>query len=451
VNVADIKLAADANNLATLNSLTYNTDYAIWAYDIQKRAAEGKVDDNWIDVTELKAGVAYMIYIDSEEVGSDTDATLVFPANSKATIDKIYPTTSTINASNLKGTETVSDYKDAENVVFHKNAATGLDEWGWNFVGSNRTATYTLLPEHTSYDVEGGSIDKQITFLYAYIPNAKGEGDGVYDYVELENGVGANLSPYAGYFIQVGGEDAEDITEGSHAISLYWKHSGLTHTTDNIYRSSNVPTNLVELSLQGEGSTSSDKLSVRKSDRYSNKYSLGEDAPKLFNHSAPAEFYTLLGNTPMRANKYQSIDSDIPVGLRVYQEGTYTISLSDFSGFDEDIYLIDKDANQIQNLAQGDYVFNASASTDDRLFLHFGSVTGIQTPTSKISVRVENNTAYVKNIKVGDQVSIYNISGQVISRGVATSSEQSYPLAGTGAYVVKVTGSESYVSKILNK
>ncbi|MDR0825336.1 MAG: T9SS type A sorting domain-containing protein [Prevotella sp.] len=440
VRISDIRIAKGPN-LTDLQPLTYGTDYAIWAYDIVKRAESGSPagSSNWKTVTELEAGVGHLIRILKSKVDNADEVTIVFPAyydEDKDNINLIYKTA------------LHKDYQSHKlnQVKFYKGAA-GETNWGWNFIGTGRTANYN--PRSTNMPYEGPENDNLEYIGLIYIFDNETGYFIEKDIESLDRDI--YLSPYAAFYTQVGGGEPATVESGTTG-NIYYNHTGLDITPAHYKSSTNELINWVELRLQGDGSTFSDRLIVKKSDSYTNKYSLGEDGPKMLKNSVPAEFYTLLENIPMAINKYQTIDNDIPVGLRVSEAGTYTISLANLNGFDDtDIYVIDKEANKVQNLLEGDYVFNASTTADDRLFLRFGSVTGIQTPTSKISVRVENNTAYVKNIKVGDQVSIYNIAGQMISRGIATSSEQSYPLTGTGVYVVKVTGSESYISKVINK
>jgi hypothetical protein len=217
-----------------------------------------------------------------------------------------------------------------------------------------------------------------------------------------------------------------------------------------------------ELDLYGSNDSDPDYLRVLTSEKYSDAYVVGEDADKIFRDEKDLhpEFYTILENEPMQFNRLHALTptDEIPVGLILKENGEYTIELNKdkmigYEGTDLNIYLVDKyNGNLWHNLLEKSYTFNASGTIEDRFVLRVANApTGILTPNSNIIVYADGNAAHVRNLTIGDEVSIYNINGQLVSRGTANTSEQSYRLPGTGVYVVKVAGSETFVSKVINK
>ncbi|GHT05744.1 hypothetical protein FACS189423_10250 [Bacteroidia bacterium] len=390
------------------------------------------------DAYVLEPGIGYNLIIkydpDVEEVG-DHNVTLTFPAMNSTTLADIYTVT---DNEDTNGTKSLP-------LIFRNSTTKSKAQWGWNFLGVHRTSNYHMDPAHLTIDGIHQYIDTDgILQIYAW-NNARWES---FEITDERNPV--YLSPFVAYYVQIGGDYAEEITK-DQAGTLSTSKNGLRMESTNSLRSSTSQT-LNRLHLKLEDGKGSDELRVIQSDRYSNKYVLGEDAPKVFYDDVP-ELYSIVEDVPMTIDRILTTDNDVALGVNLKKADSYTVGISRLEGFDDtDIYLIDKVAGISHNLLDGDYTFQANTGTiDDRFALHFGSVTAIQTPGSQISVFVDNNVAHVKNIKVGDTVSIYNVGGQLISQGVASSSEQSYRLAGTGIYVVKVSGSESFISKVINK
>jgi hypothetical protein len=144
----------------------------------------------------------------------------------------------------------------------------------------------------------------------------------------------------------------------------------------------------------------------------------------------------------------------IKLGVQIKQAGNYTFKMADFRGYagsDKIIYLVD---NGIANLISpdGEYSFQASAGTfDDRFELRAGTTTDIPNLTSKVYVYAANHKLHVTGLTAGDQVSVYNVAGQLVETWRATSSDASVELPAAGVYIVKVSGSESVVAKIINQ
>ncbi|GHT88522.1 hypothetical protein FACS189474_3910 [Bacteroidia bacterium] len=432
----------------------YERQVYIWTYDSERRANRG-ITKTWKEIGNsnaeydnyvLKAGIGYNLQVDEDEV-TETEVTLIFPAaDTNGNLASIYPT-----GGQKKSDLTYHRYDNSNPDRHPTPDDITSNSFGWNLLGVSRTANFEIANDINIFELDIHEDIEDMGIMSIHTINQLGK------WIPQDISSSSLLvSPYIAYFVQLGTYGEPEDIENHITGFLYNKKSGLTYQNTGL-RSSQHPDKILELKLEdGDGySDYTDALSIIQSDRYRNRYVGGEDAlTMLISNSAQIpEFYALVENVPVSIDRIQTIDSDIPVGVNLKRDASYTIGISQLKGFeDTDIYLIDKATGTSHNLSDGDYTFQAAkGTTDDRFALHFGSITAIQTPNSQISVFVENNTAHVKNIKVGDTVSIYNVGGQLISQGVASSSEQSYRLAGTGIYIVKVSGSESFISKVINK
>jgi hypothetical protein len=320
---------------------------------------------------------------------------------------------------------------------------------GWNSIGNLQTTAFEIK-NHIIF--ENGVEDEYEQIAGVYVLNKE---TNTWEARRLEEQT--EVGPYVGMFVQVATQDQEGImTFSGDGRSLH------TDSESNLYRSSKHNNNgtLLELRLYGNDENRYDRLIVFTKDTYSNLFVAGEDAMKFLadiNFQKP-EFYTIVESYPMAFNKLQplSAQEEIPMGLIIKEAGNYTITISDITGYegnDVNVYLIDKELGIIHNLSETDYVFeSAPIQSETRYALRISNApTSILSPVSNVIAYAQDNMAIVKNIKVGDAVSIYNISGQLISRSIAVNSEVSYQLPGTGIYIVKVSGYNSFVSKLINK
>jgi hypothetical protein len=410
-----------------------DADFWLQYYDIEGRAANGAVDDSWTWITSnsyvLKAGVGYLIYVSEGTTSGNVE--LEFPAANTAFVD----------ANGLLPYNAVNT-----NVIYEYGPNTASNS-GWNILGTLQTTSYNLKDNLTLEDDNG-----DFGFVYLLDGASSATASWVNYAIDVDDLI---LSPNMAFFVQLSMDNYGDGDQPK----LEFNGDGRSFA-DAAYRSSDFSenNNSFKLSLLGKDDVSFDWLYIRERENASNQYRGGEDGIKFFSSTKVAQFYTVLDDYPMAYNKFRAIpeNAEIPVGLKVKETGDYTIRLENLVGFNDvnGIYVVDKDRNIVHNLLESDYTFESNpADTEARLALRLDRApTGLNSIQSIVNIYVEDNTAYVKNIKVGDEVSIYNVTGQLINRGIATSDEQSYRLSGTGIFIVKVTGSETLISKkVINK
>ncbi|HUH51057.1 MAG TPA: hypothetical protein VLZ11_03060 [Flavobacterium sp.] len=123
---------------------------------------------------------------------------------------------------------------------------------------------------------------------------------------------------------------------------------------------------------------------------YSNIASDGIDAMDgaYYDGGNPTNLYTLLEDYPFSIQAFGlpfDTYKTIPLGYKVGQAGSYSISLADFDGMFEsqDIYIKDNQTGAEQNLKQAAYAFVSTAGTfEDRLEVIYRESLSIDNPTT---------------------------------------------------------------------
>jgi hypothetical protein len=367
---------------------------------------------------------------------------------------------------------------------------------GWHAIGAMQTAPFHVNVSATASNIQGvlsngygnynGDLPEGVVDDRAYIGT---NSIYVYDYGQLavnplnkgkwvavnisgtDNDEHVSIAPYAGMMVQIKDPDPEGT---NHTTTLSFAASGRKTTKavhvdgDNVsgHFRSDVTTAIPFLRLQlyntADGhSENKDLLRVILKQGSSNDFKGGEDGLKFFGGDTP-EFGTVVTNaesTVTVTNDYRATFADreeIPVSLWIKESGNYSIEFTKIREFDKPIYLVDKTTEIVTELIEGEvYEFQASATTapvENRFALRAGGTTELPASVfNKILVYAANNRVYVKNLVIGDNVSIYTVAGQLVETLHATSSETSVALPSAGVYVVKVSGSESVVAKIINK
>ena len=436
-------------------------DWGIAWYNSEERAHSGDVQNHWkyfngvepfaSSTAILEAGQAYMIGFDEDLTTLPTTITFTFPAMNGGTVDAIYANTHDTS------------------VKFYYSSTWGQGYAGWNVLGHKNTSNFELYQFNMKiHDImvnnpgDPTQVNSVAEGVYIHKPYALGfeidgkKVEGYWKTIDTEDPEEDNkMSPYGVYFIQVGKNAAPHIPEGNVVGGIFHYNIGLgkSFETSDLRSTAAETTDALRLQLSFNGEVT-DQLTVKQGTHYSNTYSLGEDNPKMFNRVFP-EFYTILEDIPMAINRYRLITQDIPLGLALNKPGEYAIGINKLTGFENyNFYLVDHLDSKIYNLWDADYTFTSNAITDNtRYALRITSepTTIVTQGDSNVLVYVTNNVAYVANLKVGDNVNIYDVAGKLISQNKAISSEVSYPLAGPGVYVIKVTGSQTAISKVINQ
>ena len=431
----------------------FNKAWGIAWYDTEERAMNGDILNHWKYFTDLEyatakleAGQAYMIGFDTD-YAIPAEVTISFPAIGGETVTAIYSST---HETKLK---------------FYYSSTWGIGYAGWNVLGHKNTANFELYQDNMivyGMDVSNAAIpvDAEVNgpVLGVYIHKSNPVGnpvEGYWETIDMEDiGEDNKLSPYGVYFTQIGKIAAPFLKSGDPDGRMLHYNIGLGKSFQPGLRLDEVkPIDVLRLQLSYNGEVT-DKLTVKQGAKYNNAYSLGEDNQKMFNRISP-EFYTILEGIPMVINRYRSITQDIPLGLALNQSGQYSIAIDQIDGFENSyVYLVDYTNDKIYNLMDSDYLFDSNVITDNTSYALriTNDPTIISTQgDSNVVIYVSNNTAYIANLKAGDNVSIYDVAGKLISQNKAISHEVAYPLAGPGVYVIKVTGSQTAISKVINQ
>jgi hypothetical protein len=431
-----------------------NTGFCIRYYNSKTRADNGYVTSNneWLgvetrsgDAGTLKAGELYAIWVDAP-------STFTFPA------------VSTTNLYNYTASEhrLGAGHREVSGLTYYSSAHAS--NAGWNAIGHLHTTNFHITG---AYDTDPNvSVANGVTSSEGHGDN----GDGLI-YV-LENGVwkakvvfstethtpNVSVSPYAGLMIQIADDTDVTFLQSGRKLATgagaHFRSSAANELPEGV--------STFDLQLYKTGKIeNADVLTVQTHPNKTNSYDIATDALKFFGTSSSLtpEFYTIIpnyGSAQINVLNAWSEQLEVPVGLRIKEAGNYTIDLADIRGLDgTTVYLIDKSTGKSQAITDGAYSFDAAAGTIENRFALRGTTPGTtDLPASvfnKTTVYAADNNVYVKNLTVGDQVSVYNVAGQLVETLRATSPDTSIALPAKGVYVVKVSGAESVVTKIINK
>jgi hypothetical protein len=416
----------EINSIEGLNeSQTFDTDYYLLKYDGRQRATIGKNDTNWrwlgddgINLTEhpnLNAGEAYFIYPENE-------MSLIFPA--------IAPTT---NPTFFNKEERSLD------VTIH-TGPTRPTQFGWNFIGNLQTDTFTLKASTSGYN----------GFVYYH------EGEGAFGTIELSGNNELLQIPFSGNAFVMQAYSFPDRQSGSFTIIYTEDGSPLRSSISNI-----PPVGVLELTLSAAQNPYTDMLQIQRNDRYSDDFMLGEDAPKMFSFptSGKPEFYTVLGENKLVFDKRQQISGDIPLGIDLKGDDTYTISIANQTGYDaETVLLVDYSSGEevLHNLSASPYIFQSSSlASENHYALRIAQLTTSieqkREAETEIVVYSLDHQLYVKNLRQDDVIQVYDASGQLLSGGESDAEGFSCLLPQAGVYILRVSGTRTYTTKIAVK
>ncbi|MDR1122267.1 MAG: T9SS type A sorting domain-containing protein [Dysgonamonadaceae bacterium] len=416
------------NSIRGLNApQTFDTDYYLMTYDGAQRAAIGKNDINWRwisdadgirldDYPDLKAGEGYFIF-------PEQDMSLIFPANTPA------------------ANPTFFDKEEKTRDVLIHTGPTRPTQFGWNFVGNLQTDSFKLKPSTSGYS----------GFVYYHA------GDGTFSYKDFSEDADELLQiPFSGNAFVMQAYSFPEHQSGIFTV---------TYTEEGSFRSSASgvsAANVLELTLTAAQNPYTDLLRIQRDDRYSDGFVQGEDAPKMFSFrsSGKPEFYTVLGEQKLVFDKRRQTGGDIPLGIDLKGDDTYTISINKQTGYEQETALLVAQVSGVEtvhNLSASPYVFQSGElQTESRYALRMAArlSTGIeqaQEAKTEIVAYSRNHQLHVKNLRQADAVQVYDASGQLLSDGDSNAGEFSCTLPQAGVYILKVSGARAYTTKIVVK
>jgi len=210
----------------------------------------------------------------------------------------------------------------------------------------------------------------------------------------------------------------------------------------------------------------------------SNKFDLGYDAPRIGNDAE--DMYWMIDETKyiIQAVPDFNLEQVLPIGIKISEEGEYTIKIEELENFEEnvDIFLKDNLNDTYFNLSTGDYKATAEelGSINDRYEIVFKEPQTEEPEIEKPPIKekpeiLEDDTilnlSYLRetdeiavinpDLMVVDFVELYSISGQLIKTFNEVPTAESILLSidqklSSSVYIVKMySGEKSYSRKVI--
>lgn len=329
-----------------------DTKFVIRTYDGSNRAITNSSTGNWKSTTAstiIKAGTGFIIQ-------TNYDAWVTFKAQAN-------------DSRNYALSNKIFEY------ALQKNNSNQPDHKGWNLVGN---------PWQTWYNIHKMNFTAPISVYENNRYNAYSVIDD--DYA---------LTPNQAFFVQC----PDNVTKIGFPVD--------GRQLDNKIESQNAARadqaserKLIDVVLTD--GTNSDRTRFVLNPQASLDYELTCDASKFFATDTDLpQIYTLEQRVPMAINERPMGDGTVKIGIRMAQDGEYTISSPRCHL--NNIVLVDNETGRETNLADGDsYTFTAKAGTDDSRFsLRMGGT--IITEVKSLNAERSTGNEY------------YNLNGQRIA------------------------------------
>jgi hypothetical protein len=151
-------------------------------------------------------------------------------------------------------------------------------------------------------------------------------------------------------------------------------------------------------------------------------------------------------------------EKEIKLGVTIPESKNYVFSMDNIQRKSiTAAILVDEVLGNQVDLLSGNYVIpsieKGEYTSRFKLLVKMSeSTTPIEIVKSEdVFAYANNNVLYVKNLNIGDQVKVLDLSGRSVASGVASGNEYSVGLAQKGVYLVNVKGKNTLVLKVLNK
>jgi uncharacterized repeat protein (TIGR01451 family) len=227
----------------------------------------------------------------------------------------------------------------------------------------------------------------------------------------------------------------------------------ITRPGENLRSSTTSIPTMLEITAGRNGQNMSKNLLIYM-DNASQAYVPAEDSYTLFSQNSltPVIVYTRSSDGyALDINTIGSFDRSIPLCVRTSQKGDIHLKFAGMERFDNTkIFLHDTKTGVVTDLSENDeYVFNKNEDdlyVENRLFLTFGAITGIQSvKTAAVSVQnlqdqririVSNNGSPLGKIQIMD------VQGRVLETKEVQTSSYVFHAKVTGVYLIRITNSE---------
>lgn len=408
-NLIDVKSKYDSDE-----SYTIGTDkWIIYQYNESSLSGGAQFEDgaSYTAVSDInnftfRRGIGYAIGVICAENDDEANrkVTITFPCSAE-------------QAFTLTGFN--QDIEIEEGLSVTKN---GTDEryYGWNLVGSPSLAE---IPASNFLQKGWGDDVEYFSFLTSHNR-----------YSQVKAAGSLTVPPFRPFFLQL--SEPSIVVLASNSIPMFAPANG------NRYEDRQI---VITLSNDFERY---DETTLLADEEAADGYVINEDLAKLFSQGIPS-IYSYWEGYEYAFNKmnFANVHREIPLGVKVYEQGQYTIALdNDKSNFGDVVYLNDTKLNKRVNLLKNRYRVSLNPGDDNgRFILEIDYVpTGVADVDEETGVMayVTDDRLRVENIADESMVSVYDMAGRlVVSRYADGSFECELPMR--GAYIVKVVSDNS--------
>ena len=314
---------------------------------------------------------------------------------------------------------------------------------GWNLLGN---------PYPSAIDWNNANRDHFADdFVYIY-DRTKGGGAGGYKEIDGSS-QGAVIPAHQGFFVEA--------AEGSHQETFSFTNNMRIHG-GNFMKNNGLSKDIIKLRFANDEYYDETTMRIREGSAFERDRF---DARKLFSFAdhAPQIYSKTTDQVKAAINSIPEIteETTFPIGMRIPEDGEYSLSLQEVSGAFESSTLLLEDAQKdiVHDLhEQPVYAFEAEeGDISGRFTLHFSppddddNTTDISdADASKARIWHHNNTLFVDNPNDQTEIRLYDISGRLMQTINAGTGQQSYELSlPAGAYIIQSNHQDIRPMKII--
>jgi|GEM_PF-4784115 len=266
--------------------------------------------------------------------------------------------------------------------------------------------------------------------------------------------------PFTALFTEIPGTpNPSDYTLAANGRQ--YQNVSYLYNPTNLYQARSASTEkplLIALNLQR--AEVSDRALIVLNPLASAGFEVGRDMGKFGNSSsALPQLYTLADGKRLGINEIPPANGNTAVPLHLYigTAGQHRIRPESnplIEQYGYSLFLEDTELNQIAQLTDGGYIFNASTGTlDNRFVLHIArTITALPTTDGLIWMTAGNNKLTVNGLHPADRIEVSDIGGRILIQTTATANSLTATLPYPGIFFVKVYHTTGTVTqKIINK
>ena len=407
VNMKDIKTPEDAL-------------WTVMRYDGAIRATRNESEEQsqsaWVKLLPetnstdavLKAGQGYILHyvLTSDNHANPADGPFTFSWKSSM------------------GSNTAFSNQDVKVSLAQNDAIKGFEHnSSWNLVGNPYDAFF--LSRHNVKTDSGDDYMTPIT-VWRYL-----NGNYTYEAFSLVDDNFA-LRPFEAFFVQkLNDSDMTFMKEGRHdATRIQELVNAPSQTEMPALSAGGFPRSIFNLHFTGASGADRTRLVVN--DEASADYEIACDASKFFSMSDAPQIFTTQGSVSYAINERPFGNGEYPVGVRISNPGSYTVSADSRNSAGCTVELVDNRSGEVTDLNEQDYTFTSEAGSDNARFtLRLTRGSGVETvDAQKTGVSVEGPRI---SVTAPGAIAIFAIDGKTVAEGIGSLSAN----LPAGVYVVK--------------